>query len=66
MKRAPILFAALLFSLLYTTANASGAPGLAVLADDGELPWDDVVMVVILLLAFSGGTIAIINSTRRR
>lgn len=66
MKRAPILFAALLLSLLHTTANASGATRLAVLADGGELPWNDVVMVIILLLAFFGGTIAIINSTRRR
>lgn len=40
--------------------------GLAAITQDREVPWNDVVMVVILLLAFSGGTIAIINSTRRR
>lgn len=39
--------------------------GLAIVARDRELPWNDIVMVVILVLAFSGGTVAIVRSTRR-
>ncbi len=39
---------------------------LAIIAEDRELPWNDIVMTVILLLAFGGGTVAIVRSARRR
>lgn len=69
MKRAPSFVAAALATALLALAGDS-SPAVAgsdlVVTQDRELPWNDVVMVVILLLAFSGGTIAIINSTRRR
>lgn len=40
--------------------------GLALRAADGGLPWGDVVLVVILALAFAGGTVAIVRSARHR
>jgi hypothetical protein len=38
----------------------------AIIAEDRELPWNDLVMVLILLLAFTGGTVAIVRSSRKR
>ena len=40
--------------------------GLAIIAADRDLPWNDIVMLVIVLLAFTGGTVAIVRSSRRR
>jgi hypothetical protein len=67
MNRAPFIVAAWLLAIAQSPASASAATtSLALIAEDRELPWNDVVMVVILVLAFSGGTAAIINSARRR
>ncbi|MEX0782930.1 MAG: hypothetical protein WD557_09785 [Dehalococcoidia bacterium] len=70
MKRAAFLFVAALASALVAVAQdataAQAATGLPLIAQDRELPWNDVVMVVILMLAFSGGTLAIVRSSRRR
>lgn len=49
----------------HPAANATH-PSAAIIAEDRELPWNDVIMVVILLLAFTGGTVAIIRSSRKR
>lgn len=59
-----------IFPLAISEDPVPGPPvagtGLAIIAQDRDLPWNDVVMVTILLLAFSGGTIAILRSVRRR
>ena len=57
-------------SLRLPVSAAPGPPdvgtGLALRTGDASLPWSDVVLVVILVMAFAGGTVAIVRSARRR
>lgn len=68
MKRPPFTLALIVAAALAATgrATASAAGDFPLISQDGELPWNDLVMVVILMLAFFGGTLAIINTARRR
>ncbi len=40
--------------------------GLALTAEDHELPWNEIAMVVALVAAFAGGTVALARSFRSR